>query len=1063
MSLFEDLLTPENFYYAWRKTKNIFRTADGYVDRAELAAFELNLEWELADIRARFRRADYQLRPLFPLPRPKKLNDDGAPVDRQYFHVSVRDQVAWIALTNVMGPLLDLQMPAWSYGNRIFRATWYDEGAESRSKLEIGPYRHASGHLYRKFQSSWPLFRRHVALTAKAMVHGAASLPADEDNADRVATAAAKADGLQYLDRGFWPKKQNKDLYHASIDLETFYPSIHRDAVQLALLNAIPSQSDADLAELIGRMLDFRVELAGTPNFLLGNVSPPVDAINNNGLPTGLFAAGFLANAVMLQIDLEVDKIISKRRELAHFRFVDDHTLIAYDFDKLCLWIQEYKSILARFAVGAVINDEKYDPLVLGSYLKQKSQEDSAPGVIESLRKQAHNETRIDGTNPTRLQTKTLEQVSAIATATVDALDDEDLKDRLKLLEWLLLADIPEREIRPDTRAAFAAGKMATLVPLLVQEGDGLIDDARKLAELEDSLRALKRKGTTKPRLSSLRAEIDELRGTLKIKKKEHDNHEAVQLRRCFSLLMQAFKEFPGKPRLFYRMHQYCQLTGHFGLAEIRKWIIGQRKSGHRAWADYYAYLSFQILSDTVLKAAHTLLQFDSLHADKIAARRHLEDLSRLRTAGQLADNEAWFHVVARQELAVSMFSASTALRILGQGLLGTRLEKKAREISTLSPNEPSPRWEEITGYSAGVWAYRVEQILSPDGLPSPAWKENFSTILDYRLSDDMTAARRYPEFISESAWSYLIGGEWPLQADDGGWVFDSLVSNPERIPSARQSTQPVILKAASSLDESNSEWITAGQWIEYLKECEPFDPRRGEWTSLEIVRQIIAPLETDLTIHWSTLDRIHQANVQIPNSWKRFSSAPSWESWKKHAAENPARFKPNSPVISDYRYSSKGMVEISGWEEHLTAIGRLLLGLLRLQFDAPRSWNIRGNEKANPFSRGTLYQALGISSPTLLFLEACLSGRSAENRELRQRPSLFGWDASRPIPDIEFDAPLLDGPSDVVRRIKEAQDVLTENQIAVSKNRPRQLIPFRLADFAVGVDDNNEDEEHAE
>ena len=77
-------------------------------------------------------------------------------------------------------------------------------------------------------------------------------------------------------------------------------------------------------------------------------------------------------------------------------------------------------------------------------------------------------DTKMDGANPTKLLTKTLGQVSAIAATNPDMLDDEDIEERLKLLEWLLLANIPDREIRPDTRAAFAAGQIATLAPLLI-------------------------------------------------------------------------------------------------------------------------------------------------------------------------------------------------------------------------------------------------------------------------------------------------------------------------------------------------------------------------------------------------------------------------------------------------------------------------------------------------------------------------------------------------------------------------------------------------------------------
>ena len=169
MSPYERLLLPENLYYAWRKAKRLYRMDGGYIDEGELLEFELDLENRLQNIHKQFKRGNYKLKPIRPIPRPKKIKGDKW-VQRQYFHVSVDDQVAWIAVVNALGPELDRKMPAWSYGNRLYRPAWYEE-EEQESKLEIGPYRHASGHLYKKFQHSWPLFRKHVSLTARVMAH----------------------------------------------------------------------------------------------------------------------------------------------------------------------------------------------------------------------------------------------------------------------------------------------------------------------------------------------------------------------------------------------------------------------------------------------------------------------------------------------------------------------------------------------------------------------------------------------------------------------------------------------------------------------------------------------------------------------------------------------------------------------------------------------------------------------------------------------------------------------------------------------------------------------------
>lgn len=1060
---FDDLLAHENFYYAWRKAKRMFRTADGYIDHAELTEFELNLENELSDIRDRFRDADYQLSPLRPLPRPKKIDPDGKPIDRQYFHISVRDQVAWIALANVLGPALDPTMPAWSYGNRIYRAAWYDESEARKSKLEIGPYRHQSGHLYRKFQHSWPLFRRHVALTARAMARRSNQtvLP-DDDKSDEMARAAAETDGLVYLQKGFWSalgrRRKTTDLFHASIDLKQFYPNIDRDAVASALLLAVPTSSDPRFAVLISRMLDFRLNISETPDYLLKHVEPPFTSTEVTGLPTGLFVAGFLANAGMLAVDRKVDAILRDRRDIAHFRFVDDHTIMAYDFEELCNWIYSYQRILKESGVGVVVNDDKYDPKSLGDYFAAMSQ-----GDLNIDREQAKiiaaNDTRIDGANPTRLLTKTLGQVSAIAMANVDTLDDDDLRERLRLLEWLLLADIPEREIRPDTRAAFAAGQIAALVPVLVQEGDGLIDGSRALADLESQLEASIKLKTAADNIKQLKHAVNDKKRELKKQHKNHEQTESSHFRRCFELLMQAFKEFPGKARLFYRLHQYCLFTGHRGLSEIAEWLSVQRKQGNYAWADYYSGLSLQVLSNTSLRAANILSRNDTLRSDRKAAIRHLSDIANIKLDVFMVprDRESWFHRLGRHELAVSMIAAGH----VADANITAKLRMKASSLSSIALDMPSSVWKEQTGKSAGVWAERIEQYLSFKGTPSPVWQEGFANIFDYTFTNDASAVRRYPELLPEKGWSYLLKTSNEIPASDEGWIRDTLDKNGARLTSATQSKHQALRRAAASLENPGAHWITAQSWVDYLRrKSSPFDPRCSEWTALEIVRQLISPLLTELTVGFDLLDQIHHANVLIPRTWTETftESVPSWENWRSHADNNKVMFRNQGVIIADYRYSWSLEDSKDAWGGRLNATGRLLLGLLRFDFDAPRNWNIRGNEHANHFSRGELFQTLSISSPTLLLLEGCLSGRSAENRELLRQPGLFGWDATLAAGDIEFDAPPLDGPEAVLNSIRHAQHILVENQIAASMNQPRQLIPFRLADFAVGTEPDEDD-----
>ena len=224
-----------------------------------------------------------------------------------------------------------------------------------------------------------------------------------------------------------------------------------------------------------------------------------------------------------------------------------------------------------------------------------------------------------------------------------------------------------------------------------------------------------------------------------------------------------------------------------------------------------------------------------------------------------------------------------------------------------------------------------------------------------------------------------------------------------------------------------------------------------------------------DIDLGQSTLDHLHPINVLVPELWKtEFECSPnlagvSWESWRRFAQAENRRIRLRDPATSvlDYRYFADTQVgrRLNDWERRLVGLGRLLLGLLRLNHEPPRIWNIRGNEQIFMLPRTHWFQALAISSPTLLLLEGCLSRRSAETRAIAANPGLFGWKHGLEANDAEFDPPLLRDENELLGTIERAQSVLQDNQLAVVMNQPRQVIPFRLSDFATGPDGLEEEE----
>lgn len=1067
MSVYERLLQPENLNYAWIKAKNLYRTADSFIDAAEIAAFEIDLERRLLDIRRQFERGTYRLKKLRPLPRPKKISEE-RPINRQYYYVAIEDQIAWIAMVNALGPELDLMMEPWSYGNRLYRAAWYEKDEARGSTLEIGPYRHASGHLYRKFQHSWPLFRRHITLTARMMVLRRTLQREEMDEPDQLAAVTAERAKLAYFLPGFWQQKSTSssksDLYHASIDLKQFYPELNIEAVVKGLAEA-GAMADQHIAKLVKSMLNFQINMAGMPETALENVEPPFLKGSVKGIPTGLFVSGFLANAAMLPVDRIVAREIRERRDIAHFRFVDDHTLLAYNFDALCDWIIWYERLLEAQGIGPVVNADKSDPPSISEWIKHLKS--GVPPTTKNAEAYslAIRETRLDGKNPTKLMTKTLAQVSAIAATDIHILDDQDLGERLKMLEWLLLADIPEREIRPDTRAAFAAGQIASLVPVLVQEADGLVEAAREVAA--HKMHQPNAKQVTEDDLRQYEERLIELQNKLRACIEEHDKAEIVLLNRCFALLLQSLREHPGKARLFYRIHQYCQITGHRGLKAIAEWLHETRAGGQETWADYYISLSLQIMANGILTTVRRLTAPDAMQSDIKAAANHLDDIARLDAAifRVPAERETWYHATGRREFGVALIQATEvlALRPGHEGLAG-RLAALSQKYVSVKLGALVDTWLGETGWTPGVWAHLAEGSLGGEiSGPSAAWLALTPYFaFDQRL--DLQAARRYPEWLPEAGWKHLIAMTDRLPENDSAWLREVIGNDESRRAIAQATGKKAFTRAARSLEAAPEHWMTMSEWTESVNSCNPFDPRRGEWTALDIAAQLLE--EATLTGGDDTiLDRLHPNNVLLPRKW--ISASPchrdwtelSWEDWRRLVHDGGDRFRARlrdaRSSLADYRYSieSKIGIPIPIEERRLVSVGRLLLGLLRNDHTAPRIWNLRGNEMVFRLPRARWFEMLAISSPTTLILEACLGARPAETRAITREPSLFGWHDGEHPNDATFDPPTFYSSTDLLEGIRSAQKILEDNQLAVARNQPRQLIPFRLVDFAAGTE----------
>lgn len=152
-NIFETICSRENLILAWRRVENSYHHGDVWFDELELSAYKFNLLNNIEKLSEKMKTGTYQMRPIKPAPYPKGkkvVKDDGENEHeelrvRQSFCIHVEDQIVWMAVYGVLGPYFEEDMPAWSYGNRLFLNTWKDENGHWIN----GVYRTTSKLFYR--------------------------------------------------------------------------------------------------------------------------------------------------------------------------------------------------------------------------------------------------------------------------------------------------------------------------------------------------------------------------------------------------------------------------------------------------------------------------------------------------------------------------------------------------------------------------------------------------------------------------------------------------------------------------------------------------------------------------------------------------------------------------------------------------------------------------------------------------------------------------------------------------------------------------------------------------
>ena len=1052
-----------NLRWAWEKVRRQSTPGDNWFDEVEVASFDLELEQNLRGIATELHNGRYRLAPLRPLPFPKDPDKFGFPRVRQLFHVAVRDQVAWTAVVNVVGPHADCKMPAWSYGNRLYRSIWVDEESDGRRRRKIGQYRHASGQLYLPFGQSWPVFRRHVYLATRAMTltNEATVKNLDEPTQEELDFQELLAQDMKnqhcpFVLPEYWrhrkPQDQTQELYWCSIDLKKFYPTFNLDIVRSNIVEQLPGGWRDDADRLLESMLKFRLNVEDWNPAELKKMNLRAKQKFFKHIPTGLYVAGFLANSGLMKVDHEVVERL-KSHNVAHFRFVDDHIALAYSMRDLVQWVREYTDLLRESGTQLRINPDKIEPKELTRLITEKRWNRSGEEV-STVWRTAERASLLDPEFPSPLMTKTLALISALARTDFNLLESQELTAITDQLEHLLLVDIPEEEIQEKTRLSFAATRLTRIAECRLANPETRIELSRRRDSLVD---ALGRVGLEGERREEVEQELREVRKKLHIEK----NRLGDDVERAFQLLRRVLRKRPDRTRLWTRALLMCRSTGVKGIGDLLGDIHKEYKEN--PLAGEYLYANMLVLAGTqAFIAARIIRDVGVANWRRQAARSFLEELSSVEIGVPGEGKIRWFLRMSWLQYCFGLYCADLVLRQESESNESSPVFSFPEKQLALG-RECSKKGSKEHGPAQWVWWAGRMTLRDLESRAAP-----FIKVLGKELEPSREARafwRFFPLDVPTSVITDLVRHE-----DRGvnsrnleGWWIDAFRGREAEagilLPSG---TRHAMARVRRALTVKRKD-LSLYDWCENLRQISrrtKTDPRCGEWSALEIVRQIAGLVGEEPTLSPSYLRDaqraggrlvfVHPANFRIPKTWleKFENKEPTWNEWKglTETEGKSIVFVPEAYRIEDNRYTPLNPgTPLFLSVNPVRGLGLLLYGLLRKSFELPVIWNGPGHAEVLGMLPKLLLTEMTCSSWTLGVLFGCLQSRAVENLFLRVH-HLEGY---------SFDDDTLRDPLQfrdtgrVSRALMTCQDHLKRHQLSTLNHSARQITPVSIRQLA--------------
>lgn len=732
---------------------------------------------------------------------------------------------------------------------------------------------------------------------------------------------------------------------------------------------------------------------------------------------------------------------------------MDDHVFVSTSPIELYNWIKEYNELIKK--KGVRINFAKLEPKELS---KDIFEEELSDKEIEEKMKKAS----LDPFYPSPLMTETLQKVSELSGLNLDLLSDKEFDMVFKDLQMLMVADIPEQEIKKNTRVSFACSMLTRMVAdwdcdlekvyelrkqwierVKVYEKNLSDKERKEQAQKIVNMYQLAFSNGTTDNFDELIAQIKDLHldlspiTDLKDVLNNGCNKSNLKREKIYRLLTKAIMEIPDKSKIWLRAFDYCTYNIPEKIIDLYKLLrhIEKEKDLHPLGCEYlYAMLHLR-MAHNVVKAISRLSE-----DHYITPTQKRNDRSFIESVLKIKPKESGHYLVI------------DSLAILNT----TKLLYKA-----FAKNIKLPKIE-IKGNFGDDIVYRDES------LPFNFWMLWGLDLINSKVpTSDMKIKTVFGQYINkicpEKAFFlplicrclmdfkeadfgkiHFANPPYSLPDEFNSFEFFYVISKLPEAKSFGDNFEGYETFKKQTKPDDFSKNTTISVWLDFVNEeflkDEDFrlDVRYSELLASKIALAIVEAANKKLSSGKRVI--IHPLSVTISTMQrdKKVCEYGSWHYWRVNSVHADIKDK---TYIDDtcYCYTDKVLGNVLRSEEALLyAIGLLFLQLLTKQKVLP--WIFYRPEFGFEWDSVLLRILYGgaISTKNYLIVRSCLS---AYNREiLKMLHNNTGEDNIPPLYGIKCL-----GLQDLIKELKDSVSILEDNLVSVANEESRQLTEISL------------------